>query len=342
MSKVCITRCGNDITSDISNTIEAVCSLSELAGKTIIIKVNACRPGYAPGQVTSPEFLRVVLTLLRTQARSIIVCESNGQRFSATESLERAGLAAVARQEGAQVVNLSQEPTVSVPVPEPLYFKTVDLPKPLVEADIFIDMCCMKTHKLTGVTLGLKNMFGCLPIYDRCLLHSHINELLADVASVLRPRISLMDAVVAMEGDGPIAGIPKRMNLILASDNVAALDFTAAQIMGFDPQRVLHIANAVKKMPIEPLEIIGPSVKEVTVPFKKPAYDFISKIEREVQKNPFLARMVYLNPKIFSILKWLGWKIRDVTGYTKRYQKDLENCGESVGLYDVISSRTGD
>jgi hypothetical protein len=200
----------------------------------------------------------------------------------------------------------------------------------------------MKTHKLTDVTLGLKNLFGCLPGYDRLMIHNHINEILADIASVVKPDISLMDAIVAMEGDGPIAGIPRRMNLILCSDNVVALDYIASKIMGFNPEKIHHILNAKKKIPIGEIDVIGYPVEAVTTDFKKPAYDFISKIEREVQRNPLLARWVYLNPYIFKIVKFVGWKIRDLTGYTKKYEKDLKESGENVGLYDFITNRTGD
>lgn len=342
MSKVSIVRYNGDMAKDIKRSMELTGVLDKSVEKSIMIKVNACRPGYAPGQVTNPQFLKATIEVLKEYATNITVCESDGQRFSAWTALEKSGLKKAALEAGAKVINLSEAERITVKVPNPLHFETLELPEPLMDTDVFINMCLMKTHKLTDVTLGLKNMFGCIPFYNRVLMHKYIHELLPDAASVLKPDISLMDAVVGMEGDGPIAGIPKRMNLILCSDNVVALDYVAAQIMGFNPAKIKHVSNAIKKMPIEPLSIYGCSIDEVKAKFRPAAYDLISKLEREVQRNPILARFVYLNPTIFKIVKWTGWKLRDLTGYTKKYERDLQESGEDIDMYDFISSRTGD
>ena len=342
MSKVSIVKYSEDMVNDIRRSMELIGLNDGLVNKSIIIKVNACRPGYAPGQVTNPEFLKATIEVFKEYTSDITVCESDGQRFSAWDTLEKTGIKKAALDSDAKVVNLSESKKVTVKVPNPFHFESLEIPEPLMNSDIFIDMCLMKTHKLTDVTLGLKNMFGCIPLYDRVLMHKYIHELLPDVASVLKPDISLMDAIIGMEGDGPIAGIPKKMNLILCSDNVAALDYVAAQIMVFSPEKIKHINNAVKKMPIEPLHIYGCSVDEVKTKFRPAAYDLISKLEREVQRNAILSKFVYLNPTIFKIVKWTGWKLRDLTGYTKRYEKDLQESGEDVDLYDLIGSRRGD
>lgn len=342
MSKVSIVRYSGGMVNDIRKSMELIGLNNGLVDKSIIIKVNACRPGYAPGQVTSPEFLKAAIEVFKEYTPDITVCESDGQRFSAWVALEKSGLKKATLEAGAKVINLSEAERITVKVPNHLHFETLEIPEPLINSGIFIDMCLMKTHKLTNVTLGLKNLFGCIPFYDRVLMHKFIHELLPDAVSILKPNIALMDAIVGMEGDGPIAGIPKRMNLILCSDNVVALDYVAAQIMGFNPEKIKHISNAVKKMPIEPLSIYGSSVDEVKSKFKPAAYDLISKLEREVQRNAILSRFVYLNPTIFKIVKWTGWKLRDLTGYTKRYEKDLQESGEDVNLYDIIGSRRGD
>jgi uncharacterized protein (DUF362 family) len=342
MSKISIKRYSGDLKQTISEALFSVVAGPDLKNKSILIKVNACRPGYAMGQVTDPEFLRATIKILKDYTTNITICESDGQRFSAWKSLEKTGIKNVALEEKIKIVNLSELPLVSVDIPSFLYFSELKIPDITLNTDVFIDMCLMKTHKLTDVSLGLKNLFGCLPGYDRVLIHSHINEILADIASVIKPDISLMDAIVGMEGDGPIAGIPKRMNLVLCSDNVVALDYVASKIMGFNPDKILHICKAAKNMPTGEIEIVGSSVEQVRSYFKRPAYDFISKIERRVQQNSLLARWVYLNPYVFKIVKWVGWKIRDLTGYTKRYEKDLMKSGENVGLYDIITSKTGD
>lgn len=337
MSKVSIVKYDGGMSSSIRKAIELIRPINSFSNKNVIIKVNACRPGYAPGQVTNPEFLRTTLEVLREYTSDITVCESDGQRFSAWDALEKSGIKRVALDAGARVISLSESRKVTVKVPNPLHFKEFELLEPLLKRDVFINMCLMKTHKLTEVSLGLKNLFGCISDYDRLKMHRYINELLPDIASVLRPDISLMDAIVAMEGDGPWGGIPKRMDLVLCSNNVVALDYVASQIMGFDPERIRHVINAIKKLPIEPIHIYGCPLDEVRSRFKPSAYDLLSKIERVVQKRATLARIVYLNPRIYKAVKWTGWKLRDLTGYTKDYERRLEESNEGVGLYDMIS-----
>jgi len=336
VSTVSIVKHAGDMPSEIRQALELAGLLQGLNNKSVIIKVNACTPRCVPGQVTAPAFLKATIEVLRGYTSEITVCESDQQRNSAWTALEGSGLKTAAVEAGAKVINLSEARRIAVKVPNPFHFPTLEFPEPLLNSDILLDMCAMKTHKLTSVSLGLKNLFGCIPAYDRVLMHRHIDALLPDVASVLKPAISLLDGIVGMEGDGPIAGIPKRMNLILCSDSVVALDYVASQIMGFDPRRIRHIANAMKVLPIEPLSIHGSPVEEVKAKFRPAAYDLISKLEREAQRTAFLARFVYLNPTIFKMVRWTGWKMRDLTGYTKQYRKDLQLSGENVDIYDII------
>src|SRR5438105_8856215 len=98
------------------------------------------------------------------------------------------------------------------------------MPSVLLEADVFITLPVLKTHSLTYFTGALKNQWGCVPHYNRILLHKWLDPLLVSLQSLLRPELAIMDGIVGMEGRGPVNGKPRRLDLALASRDAVALD----------------------------------------------------------------------------------------------------------------------
>lgn len=93
----------------------------------------------------------------------------------------------------------------------------------------------MKTHILTGVSLGIKNLFGLLPYKNKSLYHINIHDLLFAIYKRFQPNLTILDGIVGMQGMGPIFGEPANAKMIFAGGDVALLDTVAARIMGFDP-----------------------------------------------------------------------------------------------------------
>jgi uncharacterized protein (DUF362 family) len=108
----------------------------------------------------------------------------------------------------------------------------------------------LKTHHWAGVTLSLKNMFGCIPgaIYGwpKNVLHwAGIHESIVDINSTLPvPRFAIVDGIVGMEGNGPIQGEARRCGALLFGDDPVAVDATAARLMTIDPSRIRYLAEA--------------------------------------------------------------------------------------------------
>src|SRR5207244_6587532 len=129
------------------------------------------------------------------------------------------GYVEMAKRLGVRLVNMSRAEWTPVCC-EPAGM--IELPCIVLEADVFITLPVLKTHALTYFTGAIKNQWGCLPQYNRILLHKHLDPLLATLHRVLRPRLAIMDGIVGMEGRGPANGKPRRMDGILASvDSVA-------------------------------------------------------------------------------------------------------------------------
>jgi uncharacterized protein (DUF362 family) len=120
------------------------------------------------------------------------------------------------------------------------------LPRTVLAADFVVSMPKVKTHHWSGVTLSMKNMFGVVPGakygWPRNILHCKgIQESILDVCATVPVHFVIADAIVAMEGNGPLNGQPRPLNRIVLTDDPVAADATCARLMGLDPNRITHI-----------------------------------------------------------------------------------------------------
>ncbi len=212
----------------------------------VVIKPNLCTavPEKVEMSNTDPRITEAVCEVLLTRTKRVYIGESDGLRQKVQDAFAVSGYVGLARRLGVELVNFSQAPRVRVqcgPAGE------IELPRLLFEADVFITLPVLKTHALTYFTGTLKNQWGCLPQYDRILLHKYLDELIVSLHRVLRPKLTLMDGIVGMEGRGPTNGKPRRLDVILASRDAIALDATAMRLVGLDPQRARHVVLAAEQ-----------------------------------------------------------------------------------------------
>jgi len=123
------------------------------------------------------------------------------------------------------------------------------LPAALLQSDFVVSMPKLKTHHWAAMTASMKNFFGCVPgaVYGwpKNLLHIHgIDNSILDLVSTIRPRLTIVDAVVAMEGDGPIMGRPRATGFVAMGGDLVAVDATCARIIGFEPGRIPYLSEA--------------------------------------------------------------------------------------------------
>jgi uncharacterized protein (DUF362 family) len=210
---------------------------------TVVIKPNLCTavPEKVEMSNTAPEITAAVCELLAERAGRIVVGESDGLREGADAAIRISGYEEIGRELGVEVMNFSRQPRTGV---ECGPAGTVELPRILLEADVFITLPVLKTHALTWFTGALKNQWGCLPQHDRILYHRWLDPMLVALERQLRPAFALMDGIVGMEGRGPTNGKPRRMNVILASRDPVSLDAAAMRLIGLDPRRARHVRMA--------------------------------------------------------------------------------------------------
>jgi len=117
----------------------------------------------------------------------------------------------------------------------------------MLTSNVFITLPVVKTHALTCFTGCIKNQWGCVPQYDRILLHQHLDPMLAELHVMFKPQLAIMDGIIAMEGRGPANGKPRRLDLLLASRDSVALDATAMRLVGLDPRQCRHLRMTAEK-----------------------------------------------------------------------------------------------
>ena len=233
-----------------------------------------------------------------------VICDSPGgalHKEAVLRSLyEKTGMAAAAAAAGAELSMDSSTRTVSLP--EGKVLRQAEIITPVAEADGVIDLCKMKTHVLMSMTGAVKNLFGVIPGLSKVGYHAthpdHATfaDVLLDLTGYVKPRLSLMDGILAMEGDGPgSSGTPRQAGLLLAAANPLALDTAAGAIMNLPRQDnpVLLAAERRGLTPcrMEDVELIGGTVEELRMAdYKFPAstksnlMDFLGPLARPAER----------------------------------------------------------
>lgn len=190
--------------------------------------------------------------------------------------------------------------------------KQLEVIKPVLEADLIINLPKFKTHSLTRMTGAVKNMYGIIHGKAKTLLHTKFvdvykfNDMLLDVYLFKTPAINIMDGILGMEGDGPgTSGKARETGLILASTNGIALDNVASIIMGFKEKEIPLISCAMdRNLPgfeLKDIEILGEKIEEVTIKnFILPKNSGIDRITKSRFANtyilPFIRNTLSLSP----------------------------------------------
>ena len=243
--RVHITKCADYNAAEVKNAVQeavdAVGGMPVRAGDKVILKPNLLTTKNPDRAVTThPAMVAAAAEMVMDCGGKVTIGDSPSG--SPGESIWKAtGLDEVIERLGLEKVNFTNSGTVEGEIRGNNYF----FARPAVECDLLINLPKLKTHALTMFTGGVKNLYGCLPGFQKGNWHrrapknDQFSQVVVDVFSKFQPRLNIMDGIVAMEGDGPSNGKPKHLGVILASDNAPALDRIAAQIIGFQPEEIL-------------------------------------------------------------------------------------------------------
>jgi uncharacterized protein (DUF362 family) len=259
----------------VYKALELVDYKTALAGyKHVLIKVNFITDKtWETGATTDPIVVEAIIEKLKELPVTINVVESDATMTNADKAYEVTGMKEMCERVGVEFINLRYvKDKVKLDVPNEEVLGSITVPRIVAESAI-ISAAKLKTHSSTGVTLGMKNLFGLLPDKFKAKYHARgISKVVVDINTVVKPVLTVIDGFVGMEGNGPVDGTPVKMDIIIASRDVVAADSTGCRIMGIDPHSLSHIrrANAKGLGNIDDVEVVGEKIESVTRVFKRP------------------------------------------------------------------------
>jgi uncharacterized protein (DUF362 family)/NAD-dependent dihydropyrimidine dehydrogenase PreA subunit len=267
----------------VARCLTMVGGLETLVGRgtKVFVKINHLSPPSPAerGIVTHPAFTRAILELLKETGADITV----GDDVEAEEAdgFAISGYREMCRWLGVKLVNLREAGFVARKC-DGERLKEVFISRLVLDSDIVINLPKLKTHSLTVYTGAIKNMYGVIPAGLRRRLHGEylrpddFCRMLVDIFAVVKPHLTIMDGIVAMEGEGPGSGHLRNLGLLLASRDAVALDAVAGRIIGLNPGDVMTTRFAADRglgiANLSQIQLAGESIESAAVAdFKLPA-----------------------------------------------------------------------
>lgn len=223
-------------------------------GMVVLLKVNLIGPKQSDtGAITHAEFVRALTRILIERGCTVWIGDSSGGSIAGIAPTRQAfvisGLKAVAEQEGALIKNFDKEGVVEVASNSGCVEKMY-LARPLFEADLVINLPKLKTHSAGIYTGAVKNLFGCIPGLRKAEYHrlapssGDLGHIIADIHQAFTVGLHIMDAITAMQGEGPTAGQVYQAGKILFSTDPLALDTVAAAMIGMEIEDIPILLSA--------------------------------------------------------------------------------------------------
>ena len=221
-------------------------------GMTVVIKANlvsAMKPEEAA--TTHPVLLSALCKLLTEAGAEVIIGDSPGGLYNAAFVGHVYKVSGMTKIQNARLNDDFSERSASFP--EGKVLRSFTYTGYLDQADLIINFCKLKSHGMMGMSCAAKNMFGTVPgvtkpeYHYRFPRYEDFADMLLDLDEYFHPVLSIADAVVGMEGNGPTAGTPRRIGCLLASHSPHTLDMVAAHLLGFAPEELPTLAAAIRR-----------------------------------------------------------------------------------------------
>ncbi|MBW2480965.1 MAG: DUF362 domain-containing protein [Deltaproteobacteria bacterium] len=210
----------------------------------VLLKVNllSAKKGPEKAVTTHPEFVRAVVRAVRKAGGEPYIGDSPAGAFSKrhlTKAYERSGLMDMADEEGIPLnFNTASK---KLDIPEGKRLQRSPICEFALRADTVIALPKLKTHSMQYLTLACKIMYGVVPGLTKAKYHAqfprkvHFADMMLDILTIVKPRLYIMDGILAMQGQGPGSGDPVNLDLVLASTDPVAMDIAVCRILGIEP-----------------------------------------------------------------------------------------------------------
>lgn len=314
METVNICQCKDYNFEAITKELRAIFAKYKVAdhirpGSSVLLKVNLLTDKPPEAAVTTNHiFVKSLARLVRELGARVIIGDSPGGPFRSSllkKVYQQTGLYELAGEEGIELnYDLEQE---NIVFSGGKYKRSFIIAKYYTKADFVINLPKLKTHGMTMMTGAVKNLFGSIPGLLKAEYHFKMPRIdlfagmLIDLALCLKPNLTIMDAIIGMEGEGPSAGDPRKFGYIIAGLSPFAVDIAAAYLMGINPLTDLPTIQAAKErgLPasITDIELTGDELR-VLRDVKIPAIEKSSNlIDRKLPKNISNMLSLFLRPR---------------------------------------------
>lgn len=270
MAEVAIIRGTNpiDVTVEALRMIDVEQVLS--VERPFLVKPNYIDASHpSTGITTDSRVIEGVVKFLKERGvKDVMIGEGSGYADT-FEAFRVAGVDKIAEKWNVRLIDLNKDEFVEVSPPNPLALKRVRIAKTVLESTL-ISVPKLKLHRITGVTLSLKNMMG--TVSRKGSMHNHLNKNIADLASITKPSIAVIDGIIAGEGHETSEN-PVEMNLVIAGTDPVAVDAVGAAVMGVSPNSVKHLCFAEEKRlgtcDLRKIEVLGQPIESVRRKFRR-------------------------------------------------------------------------
>lgn len=242
-------------------------------GQSVLLKPNATGPASPDkGITTNPEVLEAVLELvIEAGAGRIVIGDGTGSATLGTRKVfSTCGYDYLEKKypNKFEFMDLNRQPQKMIKVKEPYILEEIQVIGCVYEFDVVINLPVLKTHFITGVSLGLKNLKGCIPPAQKRNMHEvGVNKAVADMNTILFADLTIVDGTIGSEGLGPKEGHPVGLGVILAGTDGVAVDAVSCAVMGFCAKDIEHIRlvneKGVGTIDIDQIEILGEKIESV-------------------------------------------------------------------------------
>ncbi|MEE9591313.1 MAG: DUF362 domain-containing protein [Thermodesulfobacteriota bacterium] len=253
--KVAIQRCevydSDKVFSALKSSIDLLGGIDLFfkRGERVLLKPNllVAKPAEAAA-TTHPSIVKAAISLVKEAGAIPIVGDSPGVG-SAIKVARKCGIADLCKEMGVKIIDLKD--SVTVLNPNGKTFKRFEVAKEALEVDAILNLPKAKTHAQMFLTLGIKNLFGCVVGKRKPQWHlsagidtNYFARMLVDLYLLMRPSLTIVDGIIGMEGNGPGSGDPRKLGLIFASSDCIALDTIITMTLGANPEElpVLKVA----------------------------------------------------------------------------------------------------
>lgn len=256
------------------------------AGERLVLKPNLLSGKSSEKAVTThPSVFAAVTRHLQAAGATLAYGDSPG--FGSPESVaRRAGLSPIADTLGVTLADFKTGRLVSFP--EGGLIRQFTIAAGALDCDGLVSLPKLKTHAFVRMTGAIKNQFGCIPGLLKGEFHARLPEvdrfaqMLVDLTRFLHPRLYVMDAVVAMEGNGPGSGQPRQMSALLFSEDPVALDAISCRMMGLDVTQAPTIrwGEAMGLGTVTRIELVGDPLESFAVSDFKNVRERTARVDR--------------------------------------------------------------